>query len=103
MGDHFAVGRRAKAVAFALQAGLERAEVFDDAVVDDRHDAVAADVRMGVDVGGRAVRGPAGVADADVARRADVRPVRRTRLSSRPARLGDLQLPWSIVATPALS
>ena len=48
---------------------LERAEVFDDAVVDERDDAVAAEVRMGVVVGRRAVRGPAGVADADVAGR----------------------------------
>ena len=43
-------------------------EIFDHAVVDKDERAVAADVRVGIGFGGRAVRGPAGVADADVAR-----------------------------------
>ena len=43
---------------------MGRAEVFDDAVVHDGHQAVAADVRVGVVVGGGSVSGPAGVADA---------------------------------------
>ena len=50
-----------------MQALLERLEVLDDAVVDDGHFAVAAKVRVGVDVARRAVGGPAGMADADAA------------------------------------
>ena len=103
VGDHFGVGRRAETVAFAFQPLLERAEVLDHAVVDDGHDAVAAEVRMGVDVGRRAVRGPAGVADADRCRR-------RVALSSSSqvvdaaGRFGDVAAsPSSKVATPELS
>ena len=44
-------------------------EVLDDPVVDDGHPAGAAQVRVGVDVVGRAVGGPAGVADAGRGRR----------------------------------
>jgi hypothetical protein len=44
---------------------FERAEVFDDAVVHERHDVVAADVRMCVLIGRRAVRRPTRVAQAD--------------------------------------
>ncbi len=69
MGDHFAVGRRLELVAFVEQPGFDRAEVFDDAVVHHGDAAVAAQVRMGVDVGSRPVRGPARVADADAAGR----------------------------------
>ena len=49
---------------------LEGGVVLDDAVVDDGDLAVAAEVRVGVGVGGAAVRGPARVADAlDAGRR----------------------------------
>ena len=51
----------------ACELPLEGGVVLDDAVVDDGDGAVAADVRVGVAVGGRAVRRPAGVADADAA------------------------------------
>ena len=47
-----------------LQLGAELGEVLDDAVVDHRDPAVGATVRVGVAVGGAAVGGPAGVADA---------------------------------------
>ena len=65
MGDHFGVGGRLERVAFAFEALAEAAKVFDHAVVHQRHDAVAADVRMGVFVGGRAVCGPARMPQAD--------------------------------------
>ena len=54
-----------KHVAFAFEPCLIGPKVLDHAVVRDRH-ALAADMRMGVYVGRRAVRGPASVADADM-------------------------------------
>ena len=51
--------------ALGLELPLEGGVVLDDAVVDDGDGAVAAEVRVGVAVGGGAVRGPARVADAD--------------------------------------
>ncbi len=65
MGDDFAVGRRAEDVAFGFESLLERAKIFDHAVMSDRQDLLPAEMRMGVVVGRGAVRGPAGVADAD--------------------------------------
>ena len=49
----------------ACQGVLEHAEVFNDAVVDKRQTAALGQVRMGIGVVGRAMRGPAGMADAD--------------------------------------
>ena len=66
MGDHLGVGRGLKLVPVFNEPLFEGAKVFDDAVVDDRDDPVAAQMRMGVQIRGGAVRGPAGVADADV-------------------------------------
>ena len=77
LGDDFGVGRRLAVIAALGQLLLELAKVLDDAVVHERHDVVAADVRMGVLVGGRAVRGPARVAEAD-------RAARRRRLAAWP-------------------
>ena len=54
-------------VALALQPLLDGLKVLDHAVVDHGQRAIAAEMRMGVDVGRRAVRRPAGVADADPA------------------------------------
>ena len=67
MRDDFGIGRRLAVVPALGQLLLELAEVFDDAVVNQRDDAVAADVRMGVDIGRRPVRGPPRVAEADAA------------------------------------
>jgi hypothetical protein len=53
--------------AFGFHLPFESGIVLDDAVVNDGDEAVAADVGVGVAVVGRAVRGPAGVADADAA------------------------------------
>ena len=49
----------------AMSALLEREVVLDDAVVDDDEGAGAVAVRVGVLLGGAAVGGPAGVADAE--------------------------------------
>ena len=64
MGDDLSIGSGMKDEALFDESPLERAEVLDDAVVDDGHLAVAAKMRMGVGVARRAVGGPAGVADA---------------------------------------
>ena len=54
-----------KATPVGEERVLQRVEVLDDAVVDEGELAVvAAAVRVGVVVGGAAVGGPAGVADA---------------------------------------
>src|SRR5690606_5045658 len=53
-------GFRVRGEQFVFEFG----EVLDDAVVDEGKAAVVAEVRVGVLVGGSAVRGPAGVADA---------------------------------------
>ena len=57
-------------VALGDQLALQLEVVLDDAVVDDDDAAVAVAVRMGVLLGRPAVRGPARVADAELARRA---------------------------------
>ena len=64
LGDDLGVGVAAEDDALGLQLPLEGGVVLDDAVVDDGDGAVAAEVRVGVAVGGRAVRRPARVADA---------------------------------------
>ena len=64
VGDDLRVGVAAENVALGLELAFEGGVVFDDAVVDDGDRAVAAEMGMGVDVGGAAVGGPAGVADA---------------------------------------
>ena len=58
------VGLGAEGVSEGEQVGLQLGEVLDDAVVDDRELVVIREVRVRVRVGGSAVRGPAGVADA---------------------------------------
>ena len=58
---------RCELVALRLQLGLELGEVLDDAVVHDEDLAVAVGVRVRVDVGGLAVRGPSRVSDAHLA------------------------------------
>src|SRR3546814_950093 len=65
MGDDFGVGLRFERVAQCGQPLALRLVVLDDAVVDQGELAVA-DVRVGVALGNATVRGPAGVADAQV-------------------------------------
>jgi hypothetical protein len=57
----------AEGVAGLELAFLEAVVIFDDAVVDDGDFAGLVEVRMGIFIGGRAVGGPAGVADAEAA------------------------------------
>ena len=64
VGDDFAVGRRAEDVTERLQPGLQLGVIFNDSVVDDDHLAVAAHMRVRVDVGCFAVSRPASVADS---------------------------------------
>ena len=68
MRQHFGVGAGVEFVAGVEQFLLERVVIFDDAVVDDGDLAGLIEVRMGIDVRRRAVRGPARVADAEISR-----------------------------------
>ena len=68
MGDGLGVGLGREDMALRRQFVAQLAEILDDAVMNHR-DAVAG-VRMGVVLGGAAMRRPARVADADVRRRA---------------------------------
>ncbi len=61
------IGRRFAIVAALGELLLKLAEVFDHAVVNEGDDVVAADVRVSIVVGRRAVRRPARVAEADAA------------------------------------
>ena len=65
VGDDFGVGFGDEFVALGGELGLEGEVVFDDAVVDDDEGAGAVAVGVGVLLGGAAVGGPAGVADAE--------------------------------------
>ena len=67
MRDDFGIGLRPENVAFALQLFFQRQIVFDNAVMHDHDVARAIAVRVGVFLGGTAMRRPAGVADAVVA------------------------------------
>ncbi len=64
VGQNFGIGFGFEDIALGEKALLQFLKVFDDAVVDDSQIAVAADMRMGVALGGHAVRGPAGMPDA---------------------------------------
>ncbi len=66
---HFAVGLGFEFVALGEELGAQVAEILDDAVMDDGDACIG--VRMGVDLGRRAMRRPARVADAGAGRRAD--------------------------------
>ena len=67
MHDHFGVGIRHKDRALCDQFFFQFAVVFHDAVMHHDHIAVHAHVGVGVTRAGFAVRGPARVADADLA------------------------------------
>ena len=68
VGQHFGVSRGLKYMAGLLKPLLERFEILNHAVVNDGDAPALVQVRMGVFVGGRAVGGPAGVADAEAPR-----------------------------------
>ena len=69
LGDHLGVGLALEDDAFGFELPLERGVILDDAVMDNGDGAVAADVRVCVDIVCRAVRRPARVTDADTAGR----------------------------------
>ena len=64
MGNDFGVGFRLEGATGGDQSGFEFLVVFDDAVVDDGDTSGPVEVRVGVALGGFAMGGPAGVADA---------------------------------------
>ncbi len=66
---YFGVRFAGKGVAVFEQGAFQHGVVFDDAVVDQCEPAVAADVRVGVDIVGFAVGCPAGMAHANMATR----------------------------------
>ena len=66
MGHHFGVGLGHELGAAGLELGAQLAEIFDDAVVNDRHPVGGVRVRVGFI--GPAMGRPAGVADAAGAR-----------------------------------
>src|SRR5262249_53669964 len=67
LGDDFGISITAENDAFRLELSFERGIVLDDAIVDDGHDSLAAEMGVSVAIGGRAMRRPAGVANADAA------------------------------------
>src|SRR5208282_2495638 len=67
MGQHLGVGGGMKGVAGFEEPFLETVAIFDHAIVDDGDFAGLVQVRVGIFIGGGAVGGPAGVADAELA------------------------------------
>jgi hypothetical protein len=65
MGDDLGVGVAGEVGAFGAQLLFQLAEILDDAVMDNRD--ILGHVRVGIGLGGLAVRGPAGMANADLA------------------------------------
>ena len=65
VSNHFGVCFRGEDKTLGLEPCAQRLVVFDDAVVDHRQ--ACTDMGMGVGLGRRAVRGPAGVGDAEMA------------------------------------
>ena len=71
--DRFGIGGGRKPIAFRLQRLPDLLIVFDHAVVYDRHRGIPPHVGMGIVDRRRTVRGPAGMADADVGLHGTVR------------------------------
>ena len=67
VGEDFGVGLGSEGVAFGDQLFLELLVILNDAVVDKGDLAGLIEMRMGIRVRGRPMRGPAGVANAGVA------------------------------------
>ena len=66
MGQDLGVRAGPEFMAGIEQFLFEPVVILDDAVVDDRNPAGLVEVRMGIDVGRRAVSGPARVANAEI-------------------------------------
>ena len=86
------VGLALELVSLGTQAATKLLEVLDDAVVDDGDAARAVRVRMGVPVGGGAMGGPSGMADATAAHEVRVIATLAQRLHTTLA-LDDVQVP----------
>ncbi len=69
MREHLGVGVGAEFVSGLEQFFPERIVIFDDAVVNNGDFAGAVEVRMGIAIGRRPVRGPARVGNAKTSRR----------------------------------
>ena len=102
MSDDLRIGLAPEDETLGLKLLPENGVVLDDAVVDDGHVSVAAEMGMGIGVGGAAVSGPARVADAMTAR-AGSSARSLTSSAMRPARLRTCNLDPASVAKPALS
>ena len=85
MRDHLGVGLGCEMVPLGRQRFAQLAKILDDAVVNHRHPG--AGMRMRVGLGGLAMRGPPGVADAGVSRqwRGRQQRVEVDQLARRPA------------------
>ena len=105
LGGDLGVGLGAELDALGDELLLQRVEVLDDAVVDQGQPVVvAAAVRVGVAVGGSAVRGPAGVPDAGARRGERVRLEGRAEVLELAGALLATSMPSSVTrATPAES
>ena len=67
MGQHLGVGGGVKGVAGLEEPFLETVAILNHAVVDEGDGAGLVQVGVGILIGGRAVGGPAGMADAELA------------------------------------
>ncbi len=86
-----------------LELGAQRREVLDDAVVHDGDLAGLVEVRVGVEVVGRTVGGPAGVADAGVGDGQRVAAEHGVEVGQLAGLLGRDDLPVETSAMPAES
>ena len=68
MGQHLGVGGGLKSVAGFEESFLEPVAILDHAVMDNGDFAGLIQMRVGILIGGRTMRGPARVADAELAR-----------------------------------
>jgi hypothetical protein len=65
VGEHFGVGVGFESMALGGELAFEDFEVLDDPVMDEDDSSTLVEVRVRVFVRGRAMGGPAGVADAE--------------------------------------
>jgi hypothetical protein len=100
MRDDLGIGLAFEGAATRRQCIAQRLEILDDAVVDQRH--FARRMRVGVAGGRRAMGGPAGVGDADIARRI-IAGQFLDQIASLPSARRRISWPSCTVQTPALS
>ena len=103
MREHLGVGAGAEFVSGLEQLFLERVVIFNDAVVDDGDFAGLIEMRMGIFIRRRPVRGPARVGDAEVSRGRFGFQQAREALINPALFLAHEQIRSCTTATPALS